>query len=180
MVAVCKMLLMEMPSGTCNITISLFADFCSSDSASFSPLEIIEPGDHVLSDSHWSSSSIFGSRVIHGLHVVDEAFLDGSSEGQSRFRYVIVDWTFSCPKRFLISAVEFSPWRAYHRHRSGRKLCTGWMTWSVWAAGPGGGIFCKVDRSVGVSSFTALIDKEALLKGRFWGRTESRDVELED
>ena len=27
---------------------------------------------------------------------------------------------------------------------------------------------------------TALIDKEALLKGRFWGRTESRDVELEE
>jgi hypothetical protein len=25
---------------------------------------------------------------------------------------------------------------------------------------------------------TALIDKEALLKGRFWGRTESRDIEL--
>ncbi len=25
-----------------------------------------------------------------------------------------------------------------------------------------------------------LIDKEALLKGRFWGRTESRDVELEE
>jgi len=28
--------------------------------------------------------------------------------------------------------------------------------------------------------FTALIDKEALLKGRFWGRTESRDIELEE
>jgi hypothetical protein len=27
---------------------------------------------------------------------------------------------------------------------------------------------------------TALIDKEALLKGRFWGRAESRDVELEE
>jgi hypothetical protein len=27
---------------------------------------------------------------------------------------------------------------------------------------------------------TALVDKETLLKGRFWGRTESRDVELEE
>ncbi len=27
---------------------------------------------------------------------------------------------------------------------------------------------------------TALIDEEALLKGRLWGRTESRDIELEE
>ena len=34
--------------------------------------------------------------------------------------------------------------------------------------------------SVAGEFLTALIDKEALLKGRFWGRTESRDIELKE
>jgi hypothetical protein len=38
----------------------------------------------------------------------------------------------------------------------------------------------KAIDAVASEFLTALIDKEALLKGRFWGWPESRDIELEE
>jgi hypothetical protein len=111
---------------------------------------------------------------------VDEAFLDVSSESQIQIevRHRGLDVLMSQAVFDLSGRV--SP--GEHIHSTGMaKAVHGMDELEAFGRQSQVEVFSAKSIDAVASEFlTALIDKEALLKGRFWGRTESRDVEFKE
>ncbi len=114
------------------------------------------------------------------MHVVDEAFLDVSSESQIQIEVRHRGLDVIVSQAVFDVGCRVSP--GEHVHGTGvAKAVHGMDDLEAFRRQGYREVFSTEPIDAVAGEFlTALIDKEALLKGRFWGRTESRDVELKE
>lgn len=111
---------------------------------------------------------------------MDEAFLDVSSEIEIQMQVGHGGLEVVMTQAVLDIRCGLTPGK--HIHGTGVAKAVNRMngTESFWRQGQTEIFSTEAIDAMSGEFLTALIDKEAFLKGRFWGRTESRDIELEE